>query len=110
MDATARRMQPRVGVRPRASTATSLALPDRIPLFLASRDAFCVLTPQGIDMNKDQVKGAVKDAAGTVQRKTGKLVGSADMQRMGLEKEIEGKVQKSVGGAKEVAKDLNRKP
>lgn len=60
-------------------------------------------------MNKDQVKGTVKDAAGKVQRKAGEIVGSTDMQRKGLEKEIAGKVQKNFGEAKEAVKDLDRK-
>lgn len=60
-------------------------------------------------MNKDQVKGAVKDAAGKVQQKTGEAVGSTEQQAKGLAKQGEGKVQKSVGNAKEVLKDAGRK-
>ena len=37
-------------------------------------------------MNKDQVKGVIKEAAGKVQQKTGKLLGSADQQAKGLAK------------------------
>ena len=61
-------------------------------------------------MNKDQVKGAAKEAAGGVQRKTGEVVGSTSQQAKGLAKEAEGKVQKKVGDAKETLKDANRKP
>ena len=54
-------------------------------------------------MNKDQVKGAIKDAAGKVQQKTGEVIGSDAQQ-------VEGKVQKNYGDAKEVLKDSTRKP
>jgi len=60
-------------------------------------------------MNKDQVKGAVKDVAGKVQQKTGEAIGSTTQQAKGLAKQGEGKVQKNVGDAKEVLKDSNRK-
>lgn len=56
-------------------------------------------------MNKDQIKGAAKDAAGKVQEKTGELIGSRDQQLKGQAKQIEGKVQKGYGDAKEAAKD-----
>lgn len=59
-------------------------------------------------MNKDQVKGAVKDAAGKVQQKTGEAVGSTEHQVKGLAKQAEGKAQKSFGDAKEALKDANR--
>jgi uncharacterized protein YjbJ (UPF0337 family) len=59
-------------------------------------------------MNKDQVKGAVKDVAGKVQEKSGKLVGSKEQQVKGLSKQISGKVQKGVGDAKQSIKDFNK--
>lgn len=59
-------------------------------------------------MNKDQVKGAVKDAAGKVQQRAGQMVGSDSQQAKGLQKQVEGKVQKSVGDVKEAVKDANR--
>jgi len=61
-------------------------------------------------MNKDQVKGAAKDAAGKVQRKTGEVIGSEEQQARGLAKQAEGKTQKSFGRAKETVKDSTRKP
>ena len=63
-----------------------------------------------IDMNKDQVKGSVKDAAGKVQQKTGEVIGSTEQQAKGVAKQVEGKIQKGFGDAKEAAKDANRKP
>jgi uncharacterized protein YjbJ (UPF0337 family) len=62
-------------------------------------------------MNKDQVKGAAKDAAGKVQRKAGEVIGSEEQQAKGLAKQAEGKAQKSFGDAKEIVKDsTTRKP
>jgi uncharacterized protein YjbJ (UPF0337 family) len=55
-------------------------------------------------MNKDQVKGAVKDAAGKVQEQVGVATGSTDQQDKGVVKQVEGKVQKAYGDVKEVLK------
>jgi uncharacterized protein YjbJ (UPF0337 family) len=60
-------------------------------------------------MNKDQVKGAVKDAAGKVQEKTGEVVGSSEQQAKGLAKQVEGKTQKAVGDVEEIVKDAGKK-
>lgn len=60
-------------------------------------------------MNKDQVKGAVKDAAGKVQSKAGELTGSVEQQAKGMAKQVEGKTQKKVGNAKEIVKDSAKK-
>ena len=60
-------------------------------------------------MNKDQVKGAIKDAAGKVQEKTGELIGNSEQQVKGLAKQVEGKVQKQVGNAKEALKEARSK-
>lgn len=56
-------------------------------------------------MNKDQVKGAVKDAAGKLQEKAGEAIGSTEQQDKGLVNQVEGKVQKAYGDVKEVLKD-----
>ena len=55
-------------------------------------------------MNKDQVKGTVKEAAGKVQEKTGELVGSKTQQAKGMAKEVEGKAQKAAGDVKNAVK------
>ncbi len=60
-------------------------------------------------MNKDQVKGAVKEAAGKLQQETGKLIGSKKQQAKGLTTKVEGKAQKKVGDAKEALKDARSK-
>ena len=64
---------------------------------------------RGIEMNKDQVKGAVKEAAGKLQQKTGKILGSKKQEAKGLVTKIEGKAQKKVGDAKEALKDARSK-
>lgn len=56
-------------------------------------------------MNKDQVKGTIKDAAGKVQTKAGEAMGSNKQQAKGMAKQAEGKAQKAVGGVKESAKN-----
>ena len=55
-------------------------------------------------MNKDQVAGAAKDAAGKAQKKLGDAVGSPKQEVKGLLKEGEGKVQKAYGDVKEALK------
>lgn len=55
-------------------------------------------------MNKDQVKGSVKDAAGKLQEKVGEATGNTDQQDKGVVKQVEGKVQKAYGDVKEVLK------
>lgn len=57
-------------------------------------------------MNKDQVKGAVKNAAGKVQQKTGEAIGSTNQQAKGLVKQVEGKVQKAYGDVKAALDNL----
>jgi uncharacterized protein YjbJ (UPF0337 family) len=63
------------------------------------------LTHQGVSMNKDQVTGTVKEAAGKVQQKTGQLIGSRNQQAKGIAKQIDGKIEQTVGDVKEVLKD-----
>ncbi len=55
-------------------------------------------------MNKDQVKGTIKEAAGKVQEKTGEVVGSKTQQAKGMAKEVEGKAQKAAGDVKNAVK------
>jgi uncharacterized protein YjbJ (UPF0337 family) len=54
-------------------------------------------------MNRDQVKGRMKDATGKIQQKAGKATGSVKTQAKGLAKSVEGKVQKTVGDARDDA-------
>ena len=55
-------------------------------------------------MNKDQVKGAVKDLGGKIQEEAGKLVGNPTQQAKGLINQAEGKAQQKIGDLKEAVK------
>lgn len=59
-------------------------------------------------MNKDQIKGSVKDAAGKVQEQAGKLTGDKEQQAKGIGKQAAGKVQKGVGDAKDAVKNMRK--
>ena len=59
-------------------------------------------------MNKDQVKGTIKKAAGRVQQKAGEMVGSTEQQAKGVVKRAEGGTQEKVGDAKEVIRDASK--
>lgn len=59
-------------------------------------------------MNKDQVKGAAKDAIGKAQRKAGDATGSNEHRLKGASKQAEGKTQKAYGDAKESVRDADR--
>ena len=56
-------------------------------------------------MNKNQVKGAAKEAAGVVQKEFGKAVDSPEHTIKGATKEAIGKTQKAVGDAQEDSKE-----
>ena len=52
-------------------------------------------------MNKEQLKGSVKDVAGKAQREIGELTGSDKQQVKGLKNQAEGKIEKGIGKLKE---------
>jgi uncharacterized protein YjbJ (UPF0337 family) len=56
-------------------------------------------------MNKDQMKGHMKDLAGKAQQKLGELTGSKEHQAKGMVKQAEGKMQKGVGDVKNIARN-----
>ena len=56
-------------------------------------------------MNKDQVKGRVEQAKGTVKEATGKVMNDRDLQAEGQVDKTAGKVQADYGDVKEKAKD-----
>lgn len=60
-------------------------------------------------MNKDQIKGTIKSAAGKVQEAAGNAVGSDEQRLRGLKKQVEGQTQKTVGDVKEVVKDAGKR-
>lgn len=50
-------------------------------------------------MNRDQIKGRMKDIGGKIQEKAGKVTGNRTEQAKGLVNQGVGKVQKTVGDA-----------
>lgn len=54
-------------------------------------------------MNKDQVKGKVKDVAGRIERQAGEWTGDTEKQVKGSVKQAEGKVQSAWGDAKDAS-------
>jgi uncharacterized protein YjbJ (UPF0337 family) len=56
-------------------------------------------------MHKDQIKGAAKDAAGSMKEGIGKATGNDRMAAEGAAERLEGKVQKGVGAVKDAARD-----
>jgi uncharacterized protein YjbJ (UPF0337 family) len=61
-------------------------------------------------MNKDQLKGTVKDVAGKVQEKVGEVTGSKEQEVKGEARQVEGTVQKEAGNVKEGVRDTLKKP
>jgi uncharacterized protein YjbJ (UPF0337 family) len=57
-------------------------------------------------VNKDQVKGKVKDIAGRVERQAGEWTGDSEAQVRGAARQAEGKVQKAWGDAKDSVKKV----
>jgi uncharacterized protein YjbJ (UPF0337 family) len=56
-------------------------------------------------INKDQVEGRVKEAAGKVQEVAGKAVGSGTQQAKGMANKVAGTAQATYGDVKEKAKE-----
>ena len=62
-----------------------------------------------MSMNKDQIKGAVRDLGGKIQEEAGKLVGSKEQQAKGLQNQLAGKVQQNIGNLEKAVKDAGKK-
>ena len=56
-------------------------------------------------MDKDRVKGKIKDVAGRVERQAGEWTGNEETQAEGAAKQVEGKVQNAWGNVKEAGRD-----
>jgi len=59
-------------------------------------------------MNRDQIKGRMKDVGGKIQEKAGKATGNRSQQAKGLLNQGVGKVQKTVGDAANEIKKSDR--
>jgi uncharacterized protein YjbJ (UPF0337 family) len=60
------------------------------------------------DMNKNQVKGAMNEAAGKVQKNVGDAIDSPSQEIKGTAREVKGKIQKNIGNAQEQAEDRTK--
>jgi uncharacterized protein YjbJ (UPF0337 family) len=56
-------------------------------------------------MDKDRVAGAAKQAKGAVKDAAGKVTGDQKLQAEGKADKVEGKVQNTVGGMKDKARE-----
>lgn len=65
-------------------------------------------------MNKDQIKGRVEEAKGSVKQAAGRVAGRPDLEDRGTLEKAAGNVQKTYGDVKEQIKeeikDANKKP
>lgn len=57
-------------------------------------------------MDKDRVEGAAKQVKGNIKEGVGKLTGDAKTEAEGKADKAEGKVQNTVGGIKDKAREL----
>jgi uncharacterized protein YjbJ (UPF0337 family) len=55
--------------------------------------------------DKDQFKGAAKEAGGSIKEGLGKVTGNERLEAEGKADKLEGKAQKSVGDVKSAIKD-----
>ena len=70
-----------------------------------SFDVLQRLNRRDIVMNKDQVKGRVEEAKGSVKQTTGKVVGNPNLESEGAAQKVTGKTQATYGDAKEKVKN-----
>lgn len=56
-------------------------------------------------MNKDQMKGRIKETTGKVKEVAGRVVGNKELERKGKIENTEGKVQAGYGDMKADVKD-----
>jgi uncharacterized protein YjbJ (UPF0337 family) len=57
-------------------------------------------------MDKDRIKGSVKQASGSVKKTVGKATGDSKMEAEGRAEQAAGKVQNAVGGLKDTARKI----
>lgn len=57
-------------------------------------------------MDKNRIKGAVKQTEGAIKETAGKLTGNIPLEMKGKQRKEEGRVQKAYGKAKDTMRDL----
>ena len=63
-----------------------------------------------VSMNKDQVKGRVEEAKGSVKQTVGRVTGNPDLEDRGTVDKVAGKIQKTFGDVKEQLKNADKPP
>jgi uncharacterized protein YjbJ (UPF0337 family) len=87
----------------RSSRLCATANMNRLATF-ASNEIGETSHSEGAVMNREQVKGAAKEAAGKVQQRAAHLFGSRKQQAKGLARQVEGYIQKTAGDIKNAFK------
>jgi len=72
------------------------------PVSTGRRDTYICEGESG--MNKDRVKGKVKDVAGRMERQAGEWTGDSKKQAEGAAKQVEGKLQNAWGRVKDATR------
>lgn len=60
-------------------------------------------------MDKDTIKGKMKDVGGRIERQAGEWTDNEKMQGEGAAKQVEGKVQNAFGKVKDAGRDAKKK-
>jgi uncharacterized protein YjbJ (UPF0337 family) len=60
-------------------------------------------------MDKDRIAGAAHQVKGTMKKTAGKVTGDTKTQAAGAAEKAAGKVQNTVGGAKDTIRDATKK-
>lgn len=58
-----------------------------------------------MSMNRDQVKGRIKEAKGKIKEAAGKLVGNEKLEQKGMTQKVLGEAQAKFGDVKKDVKD-----
>jgi uncharacterized protein YjbJ (UPF0337 family) len=64
---------------------------------------------QELTMDKDRIDGAARQVKGSIKEAVGKVTGDSKTEAEGVAEKAAGKLQNSVGGAKDAARDALRK-
>jgi uncharacterized protein YjbJ (UPF0337 family) len=59
-------------------------------------------------MNKDQVKGKIDEAVGTVKRRAGEWTGDTPLEIKGAAQQVKGGLENALGGAKEALHEAKK--
>ncbi len=60
-------------------------------------------------MDKDRIDGAARQVKGSIKEAVGKVTGDSKTQAEGIAEKAAGKLQNSVGGARDAARDTLKK-